>query len=79
LYAFKVLELNGQDLRREPWKARRNVLAKLMSDAKAGSDGDCLLATRHSPRKLAAALREAQESLARLTSPVGRPAPRDHH
>jgi bifunctional non-homologous end joining protein LigD len=51
LYAFDILELNGQDLRREPWEARRNALIKLLIGAEAGlqlsehiddADGDLL-------------------------------------
>lgn len=30
LYAFDLLELDGQDLRREPWEARRETLARLL-------------------------------------------------
>jgi bifunctional non-homologous end joining protein LigD len=36
LYAFDVLELDGQDLRREPWENRRAVPAKLLHKAKRG-------------------------------------------
>jgi ATP-dependent DNA ligase len=30
LYVFDLLELDGQDLRREPWEARRDALASLL-------------------------------------------------
>jgi bifunctional non-homologous end joining protein LigD len=30
LYAFDLLELDGQDLRREPWEARRTILITLL-------------------------------------------------
>jgi hypothetical protein len=33
LYAFDLLELDGQDLRRSPWESRRNALAKLLDGA----------------------------------------------
>jgi bifunctional non-homologous end joining protein LigD len=36
LYAFDLLELDGQDLRREPWEARRAALARLLSDTDPG-------------------------------------------
>jgi len=36
LYAFDVLELNGEDLRREPLEARKRRLAKALSRAKDG-------------------------------------------
>jgi bifunctional non-homologous end joining protein LigD len=51
LYAIDLLELNGQDVRQEPWEARRNALAKLPRDAEQGiqlsehiddADGDLL-------------------------------------
>jgi bifunctional non-homologous end joining protein LigD len=36
LYAFDVLELDGQDLCREPWEARRKALASLLRKAGEG-------------------------------------------
>jgi bifunctional non-homologous end joining protein LigD len=36
LYAFDLLELNGQDLRREPWETRRATLASLLRNAADG-------------------------------------------
>ena len=33
LYAFDLLELDGHDLRREPWEARRDALASLLRGA----------------------------------------------
>jgi bifunctional non-homologous end joining protein LigD len=33
LYAFDVLELDGQDLRAKRWAARREVLGRLVADA----------------------------------------------
>ena len=33
LYAFDLLELDGQDLRREPWEIRRDALASLLRKA----------------------------------------------
>jgi bifunctional non-homologous end joining protein LigD len=30
LYAFDLLELDGQDMRREPWETRRATLASLL-------------------------------------------------
>ena len=34
LYAFDLIELNGEDLRREPIEARKAALAKLLRHAK---------------------------------------------
>ena len=36
LYAFDLLELDGADLRREPWETRRARLASLLRKAKEG-------------------------------------------
>jgi bifunctional non-homologous end joining protein LigD len=36
LYAFDLIQLDGQDLRRHPWQARRATLAKLIRSAPAG-------------------------------------------
>jgi bifunctional non-homologous end joining protein LigD len=36
LYAFDLLELDGRDLRNEPWARRRALLAQLLTDADAG-------------------------------------------
>ena len=36
LYAFDVLELDGRDLRNEPWARRRDALVQLLADADAG-------------------------------------------
>jgi bifunctional non-homologous end joining protein LigD len=36
LYAFDVLELDGRDLRNEPWARRRALLVQLLADAEAG-------------------------------------------
>jgi ATP-dependent DNA ligase len=36
LYAFDLLELDGRDLRNEPWARRRAMLAQLLTDADAG-------------------------------------------
>src|SRR5262245_33071210 len=36
LYAFDLLELDGQDLRREPWYWRRDALTKLIDKAGPG-------------------------------------------
>jgi bifunctional non-homologous end joining protein LigD len=36
LYAFDLLELDGQDLRREPWETRRATLASLLRHAVDG-------------------------------------------
>ena len=33
LYAFDLIELDGQDLRQEPWEARRDALASLVRNA----------------------------------------------
>jgi bifunctional non-homologous end joining protein LigD len=33
LYAFDLLELDGQDLRNDPWTRRRAALAQLVADA----------------------------------------------
>ena len=33
VYAFDLLELDGQDLRREPWETRRTTLASLLGKA----------------------------------------------
>jgi hypothetical protein len=52
LYAFDLLELDGHDLRREPWSDRRWKLARLLrgagrgaqlSDHMEGTDGDAML------------------------------------
>jgi bifunctional non-homologous end joining protein LigD len=54
LYAFDLLELDGRDMRREPWSDRRWKLARLLrgaghgvqlSDHMEGNDGDA--AFRH--------------------------------
>jgi bifunctional non-homologous end joining protein LigD len=54
LYAFDLLELDGHDLRREPWSERRAKLARLLrgaghgvelSDHMEGNDGEA--AFRH--------------------------------
>ena len=51
LYAFDLLELDGRDLRREPWSDRRRKLARLLrgaghgvqlSDHVEGTDGDAM-------------------------------------
>jgi bifunctional non-homologous end joining protein LigD len=36
LYAFDVLELDGRDMRTEPWAARRTALVSLVTDAHQG-------------------------------------------
>jgi ATP-dependent DNA ligase len=36
LYAFDLIELNGDDLRREPIERRKAALAKLLLRAKTG-------------------------------------------
>ena len=36
LYAFDLLELDGRDLRDEPWARRRALLVQLLADADAG-------------------------------------------
>jgi bifunctional non-homologous end joining protein LigD len=36
LYAFDPLELDGRDLRHEPWARRRALLAQILPDAEAG-------------------------------------------
>jgi bifunctional non-homologous end joining protein LigD len=36
LYAFDLLELDGRDLRDEPWARRRAALAQLLADAEPG-------------------------------------------
>ena len=36
LYAFDLLELDGENLRREPWETRRATLASLMHHAVDG-------------------------------------------
>jgi bifunctional non-homologous end joining protein LigD len=36
LYAFDLLELDGNDLRREPWNVRRETLASLLRKAAPG-------------------------------------------
>jgi ATP-dependent DNA ligase len=38
LYAFDLIELDGQDLRREPTEARKAALAKLIRRARTGLD-----------------------------------------
>ncbi len=36
LYAFDLLQLDGRDLRNEPWTRRRAMLEQLLADAEAG-------------------------------------------
>jgi bifunctional non-homologous end joining protein LigD len=36
LYAFDVLDLDGRDLRPEPWARRREALVRLLADAEDG-------------------------------------------
>ena len=36
LYAFDLLELDGRDLRSEPWARRRALLEQLLAEADAG-------------------------------------------
>src|SRR5262245_55283446 len=36
LFAFDLLEINGTDLRREPWETRRATLASLLRRARNG-------------------------------------------
>jgi len=36
LYAFDLLELDGRDLRNEPWARRRTLLVQLLADADVG-------------------------------------------
>ena len=36
LYAFDLLELNGDDLRKRPWEERRPLLETLLTEAKPG-------------------------------------------
>jgi bifunctional non-homologous end joining protein LigD len=36
LYAFDLLELDGRDLRGEPWARRRSMLVQLLADAEPG-------------------------------------------
>jgi ATP-dependent DNA ligase len=56
LYAFDLLELDGADLRREPWKTRRARLASLLRKSREGVrlsehlDGDGALAFAHACR-----------------------------
>ena len=38
LYAFDLVELHGQDLRRRPWEARRDALASLLRNAAYRTD-----------------------------------------
>jgi bifunctional non-homologous end joining protein LigD len=54
LYAFDLLELDGRDLRREPWNVRRATLASLLRRAGNGirlsehiEDGDGAAVFRH--------------------------------
>jgi bifunctional non-homologous end joining protein LigD len=54
LYAFDLLELDGQDLRREPWETRRVTLANLLRKSSEGirfsehlDDADGDLVFRH--------------------------------
>ena len=44
LYAFDVLELDGQDLRTKPWAGRRKALSRLLENA---GDGIRLCDVRH--------------------------------
>ena len=36
LYAFDILEIDGRDLRNEPWSWRRDALVQLLADVDAG-------------------------------------------
>jgi bifunctional non-homologous end joining protein LigD len=36
LYAFDVLELDGRDLRNEPWSRRRHTLVQLLAEVESG-------------------------------------------
>jgi bifunctional non-homologous end joining protein LigD len=36
LYAFDLLELDGRDLRNEPWMRRRAALVQLLAEAESG-------------------------------------------
>ena len=55
LYVFDLIELNGDDLRREPIEHRKAALAKLLRHAKAGlvlndhidEPGDVVFRSRH--------------------------------
>ena len=38
LYAFDLLELDGHDLRREPWETRRDALASLLCNSALETD-----------------------------------------
>ena len=62
LYAFDILELDGEDLRRRPWVERRAALAQLLrstadsialSEHMAGPDGEAMFPPRlrHGPRR----------------------------
>ena len=56
LYAFDLIELDGHDLRREPWAVRRETLASVLRKASSGialsehldGDGDAMF--RHACR-----------------------------
>jgi ATP-dependent DNA ligase len=37
LYAFDLIELNGDDLRRDPLEVRKATLASVLAKAKAGA------------------------------------------
>jgi bifunctional non-homologous end joining protein LigD len=77
LYAFDLLELNGQDLRREPIEIRKRQLATLLRAAQVGlqlnehisEPGDVVF--RHASRWVSRA--SFRSGSARATAPAARP------
>ena len=61
LYAFDLMELNGDDLRREPFEVRKATLASVVAKAAPGvrlnehieADGPCPFSKPYPPRNLA--------------------------
>jgi len=74
LYAFDVLELDGRDLRREPWEARRKALASLLWKADSG-----LLLSEHMDGLEGSYRRARRAPIDRAGLLLGHIAELDHH
>jgi bifunctional non-homologous end joining protein LigD len=59
LYAFDLLELDGKDLRREPWQVRRETLASLLRGSKRAGINRGLRLSEHLDGDGAAIFRHA--------------------
>ena len=49
LYAFNLIELNGDDLRRDPLEVRKATLASVLTKAALGLSGNSVLCPRSVP------------------------------